>query len=79
LPDELEKVLPPLLGLKTDVPLRGADEASQTGLQIERARLFRFYEAGLHAYRGDRAQWSRTLRSVIAEDPGNAYYRWVGG
>ncbi|MBB6095224.1 putative membrane-bound spermidine synthase [Povalibacter uvarum] len=79
LPDDFAKVLPPLLELRSDPPLMNADRVFVAETLAQRERLLRFYAAGLHAYRGERDLWSRTLRSVIEEEPGNPYYRWIGG
>ena len=40
----------------------------------ERRTLLSFYEAALHAYRGERELWARNLEEVMKEDPANPYY-----
>jgi spermidine synthase len=79
LPGEFAKVLPPLLGLWSDPPLINADAEFRAATRTQHERLLRFYAAGLHAYRGERDLWAQTLRSVLQEEPGNPYYRWIGG
>ena len=79
LPDEFARMLPELFAVQTHPPLRNADDKLRDAVQVEHERLLRFYEAGLFAYIGDRASWSRTLESVLAEDGGNPYYRWIAG
>lgn len=79
LPDEFPKVLSQLLALRTDPLLVNADTSFKTVTLADRDRLLRFYAAGLHAYRGERDLWARTMRSVLIEDPGNPYYRWLTG
>jgi spermidine synthase len=79
-PGEFARVLPRVLALRTDPPLRGADEAFAATVAGERERLLGFYEAGLHAYRGERALWAQAIARVLREDGNNPYYRWtVGG
>ncbi|MFH0352514.1 MAG: spermidine synthase, partial [Chromatiales bacterium] len=79
-PKEITRVLPRLLGLRTEPPLQGADEAFLAAVADERERLLAFYSAGLHAYNGERGLWARDMRRVISEDGDNPYYRWfVGG
>jgi len=77
---EFGRVLPRLLVLRSVPPLRDADAAFSTAVADERDRLLAFYEAGLHAYHGEREPWARGMRRVMREDGGNPYYRWfVGG
>jgi spermidine synthase len=79
-PGEFARVLPRVLALRTDPPLRGADEAFAVTVARERERLLGFYEAGLHAYGGARGLWARAIMRVLREDGDNPYYRWtVGG
>jgi spermidine synthase len=79
-PKEFGRVLPRLLALRSMPPLRDADEAFSTAVADERDRLLAFYEAGLHAYHGEREPWARGMRRVMRQDGGNPYYRWfVGG
>lgn len=53
--------------------LTGSDEAFRAALIADRQRLLALYEAGLYAYRGERALWAKTLRPVLMEDPQNPY------
>ena len=78
-PKEFGRVLPRLLALRTMPPLRGADNAFLAVLADERDRLFGFYDAGLHAYDGERELWTRDMKRVMREDGRNPYYRWFGG
>jgi predicted membrane-bound spermidine synthase len=48
-PGEITRVLPRLLALGSDPPLREADPAFRATVAEERERLWRFYRAGLHA------------------------------
>jgi spermidine synthase len=62
------------------LPLRGADDTFLAAVADERDRLLRFYDAGLHAYNGERELWARDMTRVMREDGRNPYYRWfVGG
>jgi len=76
---EVTRVLPRLLALHTDAPLRNASSAFLAALSEERKRLLTFYSAALHAYNGERESWARDLKSVLEQDRNNSYYRWVGG
>ncbi|MGH8699989.1 MAG: spermidine synthase, partial [Burkholderiales bacterium] len=79
-PKEITRVLPRLLGLRTEPPLQGADEAFLAAVADERERLLAFYSAGLHAYNGERELWAQDMRRVMTEDGRNLYYGWfVGG
>jgi len=76
---EVTRVLPRLLALHTDAPLRNASSAFLAALSEERKRLLTFYSAALHAYNGERESWARDLKSVLEQDRNNSYYRWVSG
>ena len=78
-PDELQRVLPRLIALRTDPPLRGADAAFVAAMADERQRLLLFYQAALNGQSGYPELWARDMQRVLATDPGNAYYRWFGG
>ncbi|EIM25362.1 spermidine synthase [Microvirga lotononidis] len=69
-------VLPELLNLRDDVPVGGADEAALAAVASRREELLTFYRAGTSALAGDRIGWARDMRSVLAADPDNPYYRW---
>ena len=55
---EFQRVLPRVVKLRTEPPLRQADEAFQTEVASERDRLLGFYEAGLYAFAGVRERWA---------------------
>jgi spermidine synthase len=74
--DELQRVLPELMMLRTDPPLQGADEAFMSSVVEERQRLHLFYQAALNAQSGHREEWARDMASVLEGDPENPYYRW---
>jgi len=78
-PDELQRVLPRLIELRTDPPLRGADEAFVKSVGVERQRLLLFYQAALNGSAGHPELWARDMQRVLETDGGNAYYRWFGG
>ncbi|MFD4836632.1 fused MFS/spermidine synthase [Achromobacter sp. NPDC058515] len=75
-PREITRVLPRMLALRTEPPLRGASDALRADMELERARLDAFYRASLAAYVGDRETWGRELNRVARDDGDNAYYRW---
>lgn len=78
-PQEIVRVLPALREVATEPPITGADDAVRTNVRSERMSLWQFYQAGLHAYAGDRAGWEREMQAVAAKVGANPYYRWFGG
>jgi spermidine synthase len=78
-PDEITRVLPELLALRTNVPAIGSDGELNAEVQQRSTALFDFYAAGLAAYAGDRAAWEQALRRVMSIEPQNAYYQWIIG
>lgn len=77
--DEIHRVLPALIGLRTSPPLSGADDAFVRAVAQERQRLMLFYQAALNGSAGNRELWVRDMRSVLQADGSNAYYRWFDG
>jgi len=77
--DELQRVLPELVRLRSAPPLRGADDAFVQSVAAKRQLLLLFYQAALNAGAGHRALWARDMQRVLEGDGGNAYYRWFGG
>ncbi len=78
-PDEITRVLPEMLSLRTEPSLLHADGAFWTAETKDRDLLMNFYTAGIAAYNRDQELWSRSIQHVMAEDGRNAYYRWVVG
>jgi spermidine synthase len=78
-PREITRVLPKLLGLRSDPLIANADDGMQSAIKDERQVLYAFYAAGLAAYSGDRELWSKTIEQVLARDGNNPYYRWIMG
>jgi spermidine synthase len=76
--DELQRVLPRLIELRTDPPLRAADAAFVKSVAAERQRLLFFYQAALNGQSGHPELWARDMQRVLEGDGGNAYYRWFG-
>ncbi len=76
--DELHRVLPLLIELRTDQPLRGADDSFLKGMTVERQRLLVFYQAALNAQAGHPELWARDMKRLIESDGKNPYYRWFG-
>ena len=74
--DEILRVLPRLIELRTDPPLRGADNAFLKSTVAERQRLLVFYEGALSAYAGNKTLWALDMQQVFNADGGNPYYRW---
>jgi spermidine synthase len=76
---DFPKVLTHLLALRTEPPLKGADDAFLQSMQNDRSTLQTFYDAGLDAYRGNRESWRANIRTVMRDDANNPYYRWFVG
>lgn len=77
--DEITRVLPELLDLRTEVPAIGLDSELTAEIKQRRSALFDFYTAGLAAYAGDRTTWEQAIRRAASVDPENAYYQWIIG
>nr|WP_199047038.1 fused MFS/spermidine synthase [Dyella sp. ASV24] len=77
--NELVRVLPELVALRTEPPLSNASPVLIDAMHHQRDVLFTFYAAGLAAYRGDRDQWSDAMGLVMQADGQNPYYRWIAG
>jgi hypothetical protein len=77
--DEIQRVLPTLIGLRTDPPLRGADDSFVKAVAAQRQLLLFFYQAALNAGAGHQTLWARDMQRVMDGDGGNPYYRWFGG
>lgn len=77
--DELQRVLPRLIELRTDPPLLGADDFFVKAVAAERQILLIFYQASLNAMAGHQALWARDMQRVREADGNNAYYRWFEG
>lgn len=77
--DEITRVLPELLDLRTEVPAIGSDGELTAEIKQRRSALLDFYAAGLAAYSGDRNAWEQSIRHVTSIDPENAYYQWIIG
>ena len=77
--DELQRVLPRLVGLRSDPPLRNGDEPFANAVAAERQVLLLFYQAALNGAAGHRNLWARDMQRVLESDRDNAYYRWFGG
>ena len=73
---ELQRVLPRLLAVATDLPLR-PDDRLRPAVEAERRELLAFYRYSLHAMAGERGEAGAALREALARDPRNPYYRWV--
>ncbi|MBV8866759.1 MAG: fused MFS/spermidine synthase [Acidobacteriaceae bacterium] len=76
---EFVRVLPQILALRSDPPLIHADESFRAQVVQQRKTLLSFYEAGVHAYRGERQPWAQSVATVMQADPANPYYRWIIG
>lgn len=79
-PKEITRVLPLLLGLRSNPPLIHAGPAFSGEVRDQWQRLRLFYEVGLHAYNGNRSAWQQDVSRLLSEDAKNPYYRWfIGG
>ena len=77
--DELQRVLPRLIELRTDPPLLGADDSFMRSVAEQRQILLLFYQAALNGAGGHQELWARDMQLVLEADRDNAYYRWFGG
>lgn len=77
--NEIVRVLPELVALRSEPPLRGASAELVAAMHRQRDVLFAFYASGLAAYQGEREQWSEALELVLQADGQNPYYRWIAG
>ncbi|MCY1325184.1 Polyamine aminopropyltransferase [compost metagenome] len=75
-PDELQRTLPALVGLRSKAPLVGADAALEKSVADAHNRLMLFYQASLNAYAGYRDEWARDMELLMRVKPDNPYYRW---
>jgi hypothetical protein len=73
---EIQRVLPRLLDLASDVPLPPADPL-RAAVEAERQELLTFYRFSLLLMAGERDEAGSLLREVLARDPRNPYYLWV--
>jgi len=78
-PDELQRVLPRLYGLRTSPPLRRADAGFMESVAAQRQLLMLFYQAALNADAGHKELWAQDMARVLKGDSDNAYYQWFGG
>jgi spermidine synthase len=77
--NEIVRVLPKLVALRTEPPVHGASPELLAAMRQQRDVLFTFYAAGLAAYEGDREHGSQALGLVLQMDGQNPYYRWIAG
>ena len=77
--DELQRVLPRLMELRTNPQLRGTDSTFVKSVATERQLLLLFYQAALNGAAGHPELWARDMQRVREGDSGNAYYQWFGG
>ncbi|MGF6176403.1 fused MFS/spermidine synthase [Ensifer sp. 4252] len=75
-PDDLQRTLPALIALRTELPLPAADPATKTSIAEAHNRLLLFYQASLNAYAGYRTEWARDMEPLMRAEPANPYYRW---
>lgn len=75
MPDELLKTLPNILVMRSSPVVTGTDASFATVVAARHDTLMQFYEAGLLARTGDRRRWGEAMSLVIAQEPGNPYYR----
>jgi len=76
--DELQRVLPKLIQLRSEPPLRNADAEFTLSVKRHRQLLLLFYQAALNAMAGHQSLWAQDMQRVRAGDGENPYYRWFG-
>ena len=77
--DELHRVLPRLMELRTSPPLLGTDASFARLVAAQRQILLYFYQAALNGMAGHQELWAQDMQRVLEGDPDNTYYRWFGG
>ncbi len=75
--DEIVRVLPELLALRSEPSVIDGTGTSLTDISVERENLMAFYAAGIAAYNGDRQAWARSISRALQHDPDNPYYNWA--
>jgi spermidine synthase len=75
--DEITRVLPEFLALRSDPLVIDATGTSQMDISAERENLMAFYAAGIAAYNGDRQTWAHSISRALQHDPDNPYYNWI--
>jgi len=75
--DEITRVLPELLALRSEPPVIDSSDTSLANISEERENLMAFYAAGIAAYNGDRQIWAREISQALRRDPDNPYYNWA--
>ncbi len=73
---EIQRVLPRVLGLASDVPLAATDPL-RAAVEAERQELLGFYRFSLQLLASEREAAGAALREVLARDPHNPYYLWM--
>ena len=78
-PNEITRVLPKLLELKSSPRLTHGSSVLSQEIDAERSGLMAFYDAGLDAYKGDREAWRTDIGTVLLQHRDNPYYQWTIG
>lgn len=78
--NEITRVLPELLALRTPPPLLNGDAAFKAAVETEWQSLDHFYSVAFYAYQGNRSAWARGVGQMTPAERANPYYRWfIGG
>lgn len=77
--NEITRVLPELLSLRTPPPLVHADAAFEAAVENEWQSLDHFYSVAFYAYQGNRDAWARGVGQMTPTERANPYYRWFIG
>ncbi|MEG0008394.1 MAG: fused MFS/spermidine synthase [Aeromonas sp.] len=77
--NEITRVLPELLSLRTPPPLVNADGAFKAALETEWQSLDHFYSVAFYAYQGNRNAWAHGVGQMTPTERANPYYRWFIG
>lgn len=77
--NEITRVLPELLSLRSPPPLVQADAAFKAAVETQWQSLDHFYSVAFYAYLGDRAAWANAVNQMTPEERVNPYYRWFIG
>jgi hypothetical protein len=76
-PGEMARVLPAVVAVTTDPPLKGADARFQNAVDRHRGELGLLFQALQASLEGNEALMRDSLRRLRVAAPDNPYYAWI--
>jgi spermidine synthase len=76
-PGEMARVLPAVVAVTTDPPLKGADAGFQNAVDRHRGELGLLFQALQASLEGNEALMRDSLRRLRVAAPDNPYYAWI--